>query len=74
MQCGAFLSTDRRPRAAVIDVEIRRLGSSVGATFFLLCSIRELARQRGGYDRRTQEPARASEMVQLRLPNLPEPS
>jgi len=38
--------TERRPRASVIDIEIRDVGSSVGSSFFLLCSIRKLARQR----------------------------
>lgn len=40
---------ERRPRASVLEVEIRRVGSSVGASFFLLCSIRRLAAARGGY-------------------------
>jgi len=38
--------TERRPRASVIDIEIRNVGSSVGSSFFLLCSIRKLARLR----------------------------
>jgi len=40
--------TERRPRASVLDIEIRQVGSSVGSSFFLLCSIRTLARLRGG--------------------------
>lgn len=41
--------TDRRPRASVIAIQIRDVGSSVGSSFFLLCSIRKLARERGGF-------------------------
>ena len=39
---------ERRPRASVLDIRIRSGGSSVGASFFLLCSIRQLAKLRGG--------------------------
>jgi hypothetical protein len=38
--------TERRPRASVLVIEIRNVGSSVGSSFFLLCSIRKLARLR----------------------------
>jgi len=41
--------TERRPRASVLDIEIRQIGSSVGSSFFLLCSVRSLARLRGGF-------------------------
>ncbi len=41
--------TERRPRASVIAIQIRDVGSSVGSSFFLLCSIRKLARERGGF-------------------------
>jgi hypothetical protein len=41
--------TERRPRASVLAVEIRQVGSSVGASFFLLCSVRKLAKARGGF-------------------------
>jgi hypothetical protein len=40
---------ERRPRASVLEIEIRAVGSSVGASFFLLCSVRKLALERGGY-------------------------
>ena len=40
---------ERRPRASVIAVTINRLGSSVGSSFFILCSIRQLANQRGNF-------------------------
>jgi hypothetical protein len=40
---------ERRPRASLLTIDVKTPGSSVGSSFFLLCSIRELARQRGGY-------------------------
>jgi len=40
---------ERRPRASVLAIDIRNVGSSVGSSFFLLCSIRQLARTRGGF-------------------------
>lgn len=41
--------TERRPRASVLTIEIRKVGSSVGSSFFLLCSVRKLAGERGGF-------------------------
>jgi len=40
---------DRRPRTSVLQIDIKKIGSSVGSSFFLLCSVRSLAMQRGGY-------------------------
>ena len=40
---------DRRARSSVIQIDIKAIGSSVGSSFFLLCSIRQLARQRGNF-------------------------
>lgn len=40
---------ERRPHSSVLDIKIHAVGSSVGASFFLLCSIRELAQLRGNY-------------------------
>jgi len=40
--------TERRPRASVLDIEVRQIGSSVGSSFFVLCSVRKLDRARGG--------------------------
>ena len=40
---------ERRPRASVLQITIHSVGSSVGSSFFLLCTIRQLARIRGGY-------------------------
>ena len=39
----------RRPRSSVLEITIRSVGSSVGSSFFLLCTIRQLAQIRGGY-------------------------
>lgn len=41
--------TERHPRTSVVDIQIKAIGSSVGSSFFLLCSVRDLARQRGNY-------------------------
>jgi hypothetical protein len=41
--------TDRRPRTSVLDIKVNAIGSSVGSSFFIVCSLRDLARQRGGY-------------------------
>ena len=43
------MEVERRPHSSVIDVKITLTGSSVGASFFLLCSIRQLAQLRGNY-------------------------
>ncbi|MSQ63075.1 MAG: hypothetical protein EXR33_04450 [Betaproteobacteria bacterium] len=40
--------TERRPRASVLDIDVRQIGSSVGSSFFILCSVRKLDRARGG--------------------------
>ena len=40
---------ERRPRVSVLDIRIKAVGSSVGSSFFLLCSVRGLARQRGNF-------------------------
>ena len=40
---------ERRPFSSVIDIKIISIGSSVGSSFFLLCSIRQLAQLRGNY-------------------------
>jgi hypothetical protein len=38
---------ERRERTSVIDVKVNARGSSVGASFFILCSLRQLAKLRG---------------------------
>ncbi len=40
---------ERRDRSSVVDIKINTVGSSVGSSFFLLCSLRQLAIERGGY-------------------------
>lgn len=40
---------DRQPRTSILEVQITSIGSSVGSSFFFLCSIRDLARQRGHF-------------------------
>ena len=40
---------ERRERSSVLTVTITTVGSSVGASFFLLCSVRQLALERGPY-------------------------
>lgn len=40
---------ERHPRVSVLDIRIKAIGSSVGSSFFLLCSVRDLARQRGNF-------------------------
>jgi hypothetical protein len=41
--------TERHSRTSVVNIQIKAVGSSVGSSFFLLCSVRDLARQRGNY-------------------------
>jgi len=40
---------ERRDRSSVVAIKITNIGSSVGSSFFLLCSLRQLALERGGY-------------------------
>lgn len=40
---------ERRPRASVVEIKINSVGSSVGSSFFILCSVRQLAQLRGPY-------------------------
>ncbi len=40
---------ERRDRSSVVEIKITNIGSSVGSSFFLLCSLRQLALERGGY-------------------------
>lgn len=39
--------TERRPRSSLVEIKINKTGSSVGSSFFLLCSLRSLALERG---------------------------
>lgn len=38
---------ERRPRSSLVEIVVKNPGSSVGSSFFLLCSLRTLARERG---------------------------
>lgn len=38
---------ERRGRSSVIALEIKQIGSSVGSSMFIVCSLRDLARIRG---------------------------
>lgn len=40
---------ERRPRASVLSIDTKSVGSSVGSSFFILCGVRRLAELRGGY-------------------------
>jgi hypothetical protein len=40
---------ERRERSSVVEVTIKSPGSSVGGSFFVLCSVRQLAQLRGNY-------------------------
>ena len=39
--------TERRPRSSLVEITVKTPGSSVGSSFFLLCSLRSLAQERG---------------------------
>lgn len=41
--------TERLTRTSIVEIQITAIGSSVGSSFFLLCSLRDLARQRGSF-------------------------
>ena len=41
--------TERGARTSLLDIRIGKVGSSVGSSFFIACSLRDLARQRGGF-------------------------
>lgn len=39
--------TERRPLSSLVEIIVTDPGSSVGSSFFLLCSLRKLGRERG---------------------------
>ncbi|MDO9118100.1 MAG: hypothetical protein Q7U39_09095 [Nitrospira sp.] len=57
--------TERLTRTSIVDIQITAIGSSVGSSFFLLCSLRDLARQRGPfrYLVKTERVPRDSQML-----------
>ncbi|NTV49799.1 MAG: hypothetical protein HGB32_10730 [Geobacteraceae bacterium] len=40
---------ERTARTSVLDIKVNKVGSSVGSSFFILCSLSDLAHQRGGF-------------------------
>jgi hypothetical protein len=40
---------ERRQHSSVVEVTVASVGSSVGSSFFILCSVRQLAQLRGNY-------------------------
>ena len=40
---------ERNARTSVLDIKVNTIGSSVGSSFFILCSLSDLAQQRGGF-------------------------
>jgi hypothetical protein len=44
-----IVETERGARTSLLEIRIGTVGSSVGSSFFIACSLRELARQRGGF-------------------------
>lgn len=41
--------TKRLPRASLLAIDVKSVGSSVGSSFFILCGVRRLAKIRGDY-------------------------
>ena len=39
--------SERNAKTSVLDIHIKTVGTSVGASFFIVCSLRDLALQRG---------------------------
>lgn len=57
---------ERRPRSSVLAIEVRQVGSSVGSSFFIACSLRRLAQARGGFRhivKAEETPARGQMLV-----------
>jgi len=40
---------ERNARTSVLDIKVNTVGSSVGSSFFIVCSLGDLAKQRGGF-------------------------
>jgi hypothetical protein len=66
---------ERRDRSSVMEITITKVGSSVGSSFFLLCSLRQLAQLRGPYRyiAKIEEKPKAGQMLVgfLRSPEEP---
>ncbi|MEY4528061.1 MAG: hypothetical protein RL768_1780 [Nitrospirota bacterium] len=66
--------TQRQARTSIVEIQITAIGSSVGSSFFLLCSLRDLARQRGhsGYIVKAEDVPRRNQMLVGFLANATE--
>jgi len=40
---------ERRPKSSVVQIDIKKIGSSVGSSMLIACMIHQLADERGGY-------------------------
>ena len=62
-------------RTSVVDIKVNKIGSSVGSSFFILCSLRELAKQRGGFHHivKVEETPRRGQMLVGFLKSADEP-
>ena len=56
---------EQSPRTSVLDIKVNTVGSSVGSSFFIVCSLRDLARQRGKYGHivKVEEQPRRGQML-----------
>lgn len=66
----------RQARTSVLDIRINSVGSSVGSSFFIVCSLRDLARQRGNYRHivKVEEKPRRGQMLVGFLNDYSEPA
>lgn len=66
----------RQARTSVLDIRINSVGSSVGSSFFIVCSLRDLARQRGNYRHvvKVEEKPRRGQMLVGFLNDSSEPA
>lgn len=66
----------RQARTSVLDIRINSVGSSVGSSFFIVCSLRDLARQRGNYRHvvKVEEKPRRNQMLVGFLDDAGEPA
>jgi hypothetical protein len=67
--------TERQARTSVVDIHITAIGSSVGSSFFLLCGMRDLAKERGNYRyiTKAEEQPRRNQMLIGFLTSAAEP-
>jgi hypothetical protein len=67
--------TERQARTSVVAVDITAIGSSVGSSFFLLYSVRDLAKERDNYRyiAKAEEQPRRNQMLIGFLTSATEP-